>query len=115
MEAPLDRDGVDDKSESLSEFLEELEDIEDTFLNFWAVATSSALKVCTLVVERRTGAEIWILSSCLIEFDLVSLFWVGFSLVVSLVFSLVVSLVVVDCDRIEKALAMETMVTRVPI
>lgn len=82
IEAPLDRDGIDDKSESLSEFREEFDEIEDTFLNFWAVATSSALNVCTFVVERRTGAEIWILSVCLIEFDFVSLFWVGFSWVV---------------------------------
>lgn len=80
MEAPLDRDGVEDVSESLSEIPDECDDIEDTFLSLCAVATSGALRVWTLVVERRTGEEIWNLSDCLIEVDFVSFAVVGFSL-----------------------------------
>jgi len=45
IEAPLDLEGIDEASESLSEFLEECDEIDDTFRNFWAMATSSALNV----------------------------------------------------------------------
>jgi hypothetical protein len=59
-EAPLERRPVDDVSESLSEARDEADDIDETLRILWAVATSTALIVCTLVVERKTGAEICI-------------------------------------------------------
>jgi hypothetical protein len=56
-EVPLDR-GDDEVSESLSEFRDDADDTDDTFLIFCAVARSDALSVWTLVVERSTGDEI---------------------------------------------------------
>jgi hypothetical protein len=44
-EAPRERADVDDTSESLSELRDEADDIEETFLNLCAVATSGALYV----------------------------------------------------------------------
>jgi hypothetical protein len=45
IEAPLDRDGIEEPSESLSEVLEECDETDETFLSLCAVATSGALSV----------------------------------------------------------------------
>jgi len=59
MEVPRERVDVDDTSESLSELRDEAEDIDETLRSFWAISTAGALMVSTLVVERRTGEEIF--------------------------------------------------------
>lgn len=51
----------------MSEFLEEFDDMEETFRNCLAASTDGALKVSTFVVATKTGADILVLSSDLNE------------------------------------------------
>jgi hypothetical protein len=70
---PLDLVPVEDPSASLSEVLEDDDDIEETFRSdccFCAEAIDMAFSVCTFVVESKTGEEIIDLSNILADWFL---------------------------------------------
>jgi hypothetical protein len=57
-EVPRERGDIDEPSESLSEFRDEDDEIDETLRSFWATSTAGAVRVSTLVEESKTGAPI---------------------------------------------------------
>jgi len=57
-DVPLDRGDVDDESESLSDDLDDADDIDETLRSFCATSIDCALTASMLVDDRKTGVDI---------------------------------------------------------